>query len=70
MTKVKKQPRCSICRRIPKLNCDYQQGRCPHIPPMLEITFVKRLINFFKGKNEQTSRSNKTQKYKSRQKRD
>jgi hypothetical protein len=56
-TRVKKQPRCSICRRIPKANCDYRQGRCPHRPSMLDKILSNpyksrfyNLLNFFKGK--------------------
>lgn len=57
--RVKKQPRCSICRKIPRVDCDYKQGRCPHRPALLELTVIKRIINFFKGKNE-SSRSKTT----------
>lgn len=55
-TKVKKQPRCSICRKIPKLDCDYRQGRCPHRPSVLDQistetrTRFQNLIKFFTGK--------------------
>lgn len=69
MVRVKKQPKCSVCRKIPKANCDWQQGRCPHLPPVLQLTIINKLINFFKGKNEQTSGSSKTQKHKSSKKR-
>ena len=50
MARVKKQPKCSVCRRIPKPSCDWRQGRCPHRPPMLQLTIIDRLIDFFKGK--------------------
>jgi hypothetical protein len=55
-TRVKKQPRCSICRRVPRSNCDYRQGRCPHRPSVLDQismetkTRFQNLLNFFKGK--------------------
>ena len=35
-----KQPKCSLCRKIPTPNCDYKQGRCPH-RPVIELTFIK-----------------------------
>lgn len=75
MTRIKKEPKCSICRRVPKPDCDYHQGRCPHRPSMLDqiSTPIKtrffNLLNFFKGKNEQPSRSSKTPKHKSSKKR-
>ena len=28
---------CKICRRDYSPECDYNQGRCPHHPPMIEI---------------------------------
>lgn len=68
MTAVKKQPKCSICRKIPSPDCDYRQGRCPHRPSMLNLTFIDKLLNFFRGKNE-TPRSKTTQKHKSSKKR-
>jgi len=68
VVQAKKKPKCSVCRRVPKLDCDWQQGRCPHTPPMLKLTIIDKLVNFFKGKNE-SSRSNKTQKHKSSKKR-
>lgn len=30
-------PKCSICRQEITQNCDYNQGRCPHRKPMIEI---------------------------------
>lgn len=29
--------RCSICRQPPQANCDFNQGRCPHLPAMINI---------------------------------
>ena len=29
--------KCKICRQEYSPNCDYNQGRCPHHPPMLNI---------------------------------
>jgi hypothetical protein len=68
MVRVKKQPKCSVCRRVPVASCDWRQGRCPHLPPMLKLTIINRIVNFFKGKNE-SSRSKTTQKHKSSKKR-
>jgi hypothetical protein len=65
---VKKTPKCSICRKTPVSTCDWQQGRCPHLPPVLQLTIIDKLVNFFKGKNE-SPRSGKTQKHKSSKKR-
>ncbi len=28
---------CDICRKEYSPDCDYNQGRCPHHPPMIEI---------------------------------
>lgn len=28
---------CKICRKEYSPDCDYNQGRCPHHPPMIEI---------------------------------
>jgi hypothetical protein len=66
---VKKTPKCSICRQTPVSTCDWRQGRCPHLPPVLQLTIIDKLVNFFKGKHEQPSRSSKTQKHKSSKKR-
>lgn len=52
MVRVKKQPKCSVCRRIPKPECDWQQGRCPHRPPMLQLTVIDKLINLIKRKTK------------------
>lgn len=53
---VKKNPRCSICRKIPKPDCDYRQGRCPHRPSMFDQLISNKsktrflnLFKFFKG---------------------
>ncbi len=29
--------KCNICRKDYDPSCDYNQGRCPHHPPMLNI---------------------------------
>jgi len=28
---------CNICRKEYSVSCDYNQGRCPHHKPMIEI---------------------------------
>jgi len=53
---TKKQPKCSICRKVPTPDCDYQQGRCPHRLSMLDQlsapvrTRFQNLLKFFQGK--------------------
>jgi hypothetical protein len=29
--------KCNTCRQIIHTNCDYNQGRCPHRKPMIDI---------------------------------
>ena len=29
--------KCQLCNKEYSPNCDYQQGRCPHHPPMINI---------------------------------
>jgi len=29
--------KCEVCRQEIKTNCDWNQGRCPHRKPMIEI---------------------------------
>lgn len=29
--------KCNVCRKEYTPACDYNQGRCPHHPPMIEI---------------------------------
>jgi hypothetical protein len=29
--------KCAVCREPVKDNCDYNQGRCPHRKPMIDI---------------------------------
>ena len=41
--------KCKICQKEPVANCDWMQGRCPHLPPLIKgknmnhrnISFVK-----------------------------
>jgi len=45
---VKKTPKCSICKKTPIATCDWRQGRCPHLPPVLQLTIIDRIIKFFR----------------------
>lgn len=49
-----KPPKCSVCREVVRVDCDWNQGRCPHRPAMVNTTVVKtrlhNLIKFFSGK--------------------
>ena len=59
MTAQKKIPKCSICNKIPKPDCDWRQGRCPHIPAPTGFLYdvftdnykarFYNLLKFFKG---------------------
>jgi hypothetical protein len=50
--KAVKLARCSICYRIPTPDCDWRQGRCPHVPSMLDrimsSTYKTRFYNLLK----------------------
>jgi hypothetical protein len=57
-TSVTNKPaRCSICKQIPRPDCDWQQGRCPHLPSLLDqiladfyLSRFYNLIKFFTGR--------------------
>jgi hypothetical protein len=36
--------KCTTCRNEITINCDYNQGRCPHRPPMIN-THSMRFYN-------------------------
>jgi hypothetical protein len=45
--------KCNTCGNTIKVDCDWQQGRCPHTPPMFStyqmryynlLTFIKSLF--------------------------
>lgn len=38
--------KCNTCRKEYSISCDYNQGRCPHIPPMVD---TNKLITWFKN---------------------
>lgn len=48
-----KPAKCTICRKIPRSECDWQQGRCPHLPALISTNVVKtriqNILNFLKG---------------------
>jgi hypothetical protein len=31
-----KPQKCSICNKVPAPDCDYRQGRCPHLKPIVD----------------------------------
>jgi hypothetical protein len=33
---TKKQVTCQTCGQVPSIACDWNQGRCPHLPSMLD----------------------------------
>lgn len=46
--KAVKLARCSICRKVPTPHCDWNQGRCPHREPMIDMAVIRNFFNFFK----------------------
>lgn len=42
-----KLTRCSICREIPRTDCDWRQGRCPHRKPSVVEIAVRNFFNRF-----------------------
>ena len=32
-----KKQKCSICNQVPEPDCDYRQGRCPHLKPIINL---------------------------------
>jgi hypothetical protein len=48
--------KCQTCGEEIKANCDWRQGRCPHLPSMLDTMLgdpykarYLNLVNFIKG---------------------
>jgi hypothetical protein len=43
---------CEICGRVPTASCDWRQGRCPHLPSLLDqimsSTYKTRFYNLLK----------------------
>jgi hypothetical protein len=45
--KAVKLARCSICRQIPQLDCNWRQGRCPHRQPSVAEAVIRNFLTFF-----------------------
>ena len=50
---------CKTCGQVPSPGCDWRQGRCPHLPSLLDqimsSTYKTRfynLLKFITGKND------------------
>ena len=41
-----KKPKCSVCYKPISLDCDYNQGRCPHRPQTIstQISLIRQVI--------------------------
>jgi len=59
VARITKPPKCSICRQVITDSCTWRQGRCPHVPSMLDNILADgyksrfyNLIKFFKGKSK------------------
>jgi len=49
--------KCKACGQIPSPGCDWRQGRCPHVPSLLDLiqssthkTRFYNLLKFITGK--------------------
>lgn len=36
--------KCDTCGDEIRVDCDYRQGRCPHVPPLIDIEKIKMNI--------------------------
>jgi hypothetical protein len=36
--------KCNTCQQEIHLNCDWNQGRCPHVPPLINLEKLKMNI--------------------------
>jgi hypothetical protein len=36
--------KCKTCQQEIHLNCDWNQGRCPHTPPLIELSTARKLL--------------------------
>ena len=36
--------KCNTCQQEVHLNCDWNQGRCPHVPPLIDLKQLKMNI--------------------------
>lgn len=57
VAKITKPPKCSICRKAITDTCNWNQGRCPHVPSLAQQIIASpykarffNLIKLFKGK--------------------
>jgi hypothetical protein len=46
--KAVKLAKCSVCYKIPTPDCNWNQGRCPHHNPMINLAVINNFFNFFK----------------------
>lgn len=46
--KTVKLAKCSVCRKVPSPDCEWNQGRCPHRDPSISTAVIHNFINFFK----------------------
>jgi hypothetical protein len=35
---------CQTCGKTYSADCDYRQGRCPHHPPLIELSVARKLL--------------------------
>ena len=35
--------KCDTCRKEYSPDCDYRQGRCPHHPPLVELSTLRKI---------------------------
>jgi hypothetical protein len=35
---------CQTCGDVYSVDCDYQQGRCPHHPPLIDLPIAQTLL--------------------------
>jgi hypothetical protein len=49
---IEKPVTCNICGLVPTIRCDWNQGRCPHIPSLFDCimrsTYKTRFYNLIK----------------------
>jgi len=36
--------KCNVCNKEYKPSCDYNQGRCPHHPALINISAIKEAL--------------------------
>jgi hypothetical protein len=40
--------KCNTCGETIRPNCDWRQGRCPHLPPMVSAESLKKFLERYK----------------------